>query len=506
MAVALSGACSQGKDYRDEKITMEAFSALKTPAFAFDLDEIRALLRQLCEERGGLTGDASTRRYYQETSSLLWVDRNGVDRRADSLLSCLRRVGSEGLSGRAFLIDDIERDLRRFRALDFTAEETVNKVAARLEFHLTKACMRYAYGQRYGFVNPGKLFNNLDIESQDTIRNIVNYRGLFGADMETAPSGYDSLVRGKIAAGEIADYLRSVQPQDPMYLRLREMLAAATTAEERRRILCNMERCRWRLTHPIPDKGKYVVVNIPAYHLYAHDGDSVLDMRVVCGAVSTKTPLLTSYVEWMEVNPQWVIPASIVQCDVVRHAGDSAYFARNRYDVYERATNRQIAAHRATREMLLSGKYRVAQQSGADNALGRIVFRFKNPFQVFLHYTSNPGAFQRASRAMSHGCVRVARPFELASFLLTDPDEWLLDRIRISMDLQPETEQGMSYLRRNPEQKEHKLVSYVPVKPRVPLYIIYNTLWPDEHGQLRTWPDVYGYDKVLWDSLKPFMP
>lgn len=207
----------------------------------------------------------------------------------------------------------------------------------------------------------------------------------------------------------------------------------------------------------------------------------------------------------MEVNPQWVIPKSILEKDVVRHAGDSAYFARNKYNIYERATNKQMPIEEVTRSMLMSGKYRVAQQSGSHNSLGRIVFRFKNKFSVFLHYTSTPGVFQRDSRAVSHGCVRVARPYDLAHFLLDNPDEWLLDRIRISMGLKAETDRGRQYLKTHPTDEDHKLIGYVPVKPHVPLYIIYYTLWTDENGVLQSWPDVYGYDTVIWNHLQTFV-
>ena len=156
--------------------------------------------------------------------------------------------------------------------------------------------------------------------------------------------------------------------------------------------------------------------------------------------------------------------------------------------------------------MLLSGKYRVAQQSGDDNSLGRLVFRFKNQFSVFLHYTSTPWVFQRDKRSISHGCVRVERPFELAHYVLDQPDEWLLDRIRISMGLRPATDRGRKYLRTHQDEEDHKLIGYVPVKPHVPLYIIYFTLWPDETGTLQTWPDIYGYDRVVMDHLKPYLP
>jgi murein L,D-transpeptidase YcbB/YkuD len=159
-----------------------------------------------------------------------------------------------------------------------------------------------------------------------------------------------------------------------------------------------------------------------------------------------------------------------------------------------------------SRQMLLSGNYRVAQKGGAGNSLGRIVFRFKNRYSVYLHDTSTPSAFQRDVRSLSHGCVRVSKPFELANFVLGNPDEWLLDRIRIGMGQQAQTDQGRQWLRAHPDKGDlKKLIGYVGVKPHVPLYIIYNTMWPDENGVWREWPDVYGYDDVIWKQMQPYM-
>ena len=510
LAVLLLTGCGKDNTFKNKEITMEAFSDMKAPAFVFDFEQIAQLVRTTAQKEGAVTeADRRVRDYYEQPNApLLWIDRAGVDCRADSLLAYLHRVGDVGFSEQAFYVESIERDLQQLRQLQFTeGDGDINHVAARLDYHLTKACLRYAYGYRYGFINPSRIFNHLDIDDDKKgSPNIVRYRGLFDVDMEKAPADYHLLIINKIKHDSIAHYLTTIESQDKFYRQLKEMLKDATTDEQRQRILCNMERTRWRLHHPIPETGKRIIVNLPAYHLYAYGSDSVLDMRIVCGAWKTKTPLLTSEVEWMEVNPQWIIPQSILEKDVVRHAGDSAYFARNRYNIFERATNKQMEIGEVTASMLLSGKYRVAQESGDDNSLGRIVFRFKNQFSVFLHYTSTPWVFKRDSRSVSHGCVRVERPFELAHYVLDQPDEWLLDRIRISMGLKAETDRGCQYLRTHQDEEDHKLIGYVPVKPHVPLYIIYFTLWPDENGALQTWPDIYGYDKVVLEHLKPYLP
>lgn len=501
--------CNGSLSHKDRVITEEAFSDMKAPEFVFDLKEIRRHLKRLMDaDKGTTEADRQTRRYYQDGQHpLVWIDRNGVDERADSLLGWLHLLNEIGMSEKAFGVETIEQDIKRLRTLSLgEGANTINQTVARLDYQLTKACMRYCYGQRFGFVNPNSIFNNLDIEKEDTVRKVVKYRGLFDIPIDRPGKNYASLVIGKVRHDSIAAYLREIQPTDNMYLKLKEMLSAANGIVQRKRILVNMERCRWRMKQPIAETGKRIIVNIPAYHLYAYSDDSLLDMRVVCGNVKTKTPQLSSQIEWMEVNPQWVMPMSIIENDVTRHVGDSSYFARNRYYIYDKETHQKLNAKSVTKQMLLSGKYKVAQEGGAGNSLGRIIFRFKNNFSVFLHDTSNPGAFERLSRAMSHGCVRVAKPFELARFVLDNPDEWLLDRIRIAMGLTPETLQGMDYIESHPEIEDcNKIIGYVSVKPCVPLYIIYYTLWPDAYGAFQTWPDVYGYDQVVWNHLSTYM-
>ena len=43
------------------------------------------------------------------------------------------------------------------------------------------------------------------------------------------------------------------------------------------------------------------------------------------------------------------------------------------------------------------------------------------------------------------------------------------------------------------------------VLPRVPIYIIYKTLFKTPQGKWETYPDVYGYDEIIYRRIKPFM-
>jgi murein L,D-transpeptidase YcbB/YkuD len=103
--------------------------------------------------------------------------------------------------------------------------------------------------------------------------------------------------------------------------------------------------------------------------------------------------------------------------------------------------------------------------------------------------------------------VRVQRPFDLACFLLQGADEWTLDKIRIAMDMKPETEKGREYLEEHEEDpRPLKVITYRDVTPRVPVYIIYYTAYPDpETGVVNYYPDLYGYDKVIRRKMGEYL-
>jgi murein L,D-transpeptidase YcbB/YkuD len=258
-----------------------------------------------------------------------------------------------------------------------------------------------------------------------------------------------------------------------------------------------MERCRWNEKMIEDNYKKYIFVNIPAFMLWAVDGKEVLPMRICCGAVKTKTPLLTSEIVRMELNPNWNVPFSIAK----GIAGSIGYMNRNNMFIYD-VNKGRLPASSASRERILSGKQRIVQNGGPGNSLGRIVFRFQNNFSVYLHHTSSPWHFQSANRAVSHGCVRVEKPYELAVFLLKDKDEELAKKIKYSMTYTTKKDSEGNPIPSSVA--KDSLVKEVSVVPHVPVFLSYYTLYPDNSGNLVSYPDVYGYDKRIIEQLKPY--
>lgn len=266
------------------------------------------------------------------------------------------------------------------------------------------------------------------------------------------------------------------------------------------RLRINMERARWQYAQ---EKGtKYVVANVAAFMLQAvnEEADSVLEMRICCGAAKTKTPLLASKINYMELNPYWNVPQTIIRKEMIpAYRRDSTYFRRNRLKIYDKE-GVQLNPHEIDWSKYKAGvPFSVKQDNRQGNSLGRIIFRFPNTFAVYLHDTPSRWAFTRSNRAVSHGCVRLEKALDFAFFLLKEPDGVLEDRIRLAMDIPPVTPEGKK-LRRKGNYKDLELKNY-NLKERVPLFLDYQTVYMAPDGTLSYCEDTYKFDAPLLEAL-----
>lgn len=495
---ALTG-CQEHEPNSNRWVTVESFREFSEPGQTINSHRIRNFIDSLMRaDKDATTADHRTRSYYMNEGRFLWIDRKGVDGRADTLLHWLRGVGDMGFSARRFCVGSLEQDLRSVRTLQFdsTQQGNVNAVLARLEYRLTKAYFRYVAGQRFGFTNPSYLLNRLDtIEPSryDSVKRPVRYRGLFDIPVDRVGRDFFLMAVRKVEVDSLGVFLSEVQPRSEFYRALQKRLTEVRGDKNlRAKILCNMERCRWREKDPMQNHSKYVVVNIPSMHLMAIDHHDTLSMRIGFGSLKTKTPLLTSRIKYMEVNPQWVIPRSIIDKDVAHHAGDWHYFHSRNYYVVDRKTGKPVDFSQVSFSMLRNHNYSVVQRGGKGNSLGRLIFRFDNNFSVFLHDTSSKGVFSREDRSVSHGCVRVEKPYELGVFLMHEKNQQLMDKLKYSMTADSLANRRM-------------IVRNIKVDPQVPLYITYLTLYPMAGGHMAEYADIYGFDKVIYSALQPYL-
>ena len=231
------------------------------------------------------------------------------------------------------------------------------------------------------------------------------------------------------------------------------------SAEARvQQIELNLERLRWA---PAPLPGDRIELDIAAAEAVLYRaGAPRLRMRAVVGAPATKTPMFASRVETVVFNPPWNVPVSIASKEITPKARkDPTYLVRHHY------------------VLVPTG---LQQLPGPDNALGRVKFDLPSPFGVYLHDTPSRGAFARPMRALSHGCMRLEKPLELAEELLAGQG-WTPDMVQAAVDA--------GATRR------------VALSQPIPLRVVYRTAYVDDAGDLQFRPDVYGWDGKLADAL-----
>ena len=484
-------ACQDIRHEDTSEVEMSDFEILKDEGLALSSRQIKDKIASLCKNDGeGDIANSTTRKHYLNQEGLVWIDRLGVKAQADSLVAFLETVEDQGLNKGVFRVEQIKEDLKRAKNLDFDGKHKINDVMARLEYNLTKAYFRYAAGQRFGFVNPLTALNKIQLVGKDTVKVKTK---VFDLKLQQPDTRFFQQAIEKVRNDSITDFLRSVQPQGALYTSLLHELATAK-GDYRQKVQVNLERARWRLDDPMETHDKYVFVNVAEQMLYAFTPDSTMVMKVCCGTVGNKTPLLNSYIKKMELNPVWRMPYSIIK-GIAGRAGSSAYFGRRRYNIYDGA-GRKVDPSKVTRQQLLSGRYSVVQSSGAGNSLGKIIFRFDNPYAVYLHHTSSPWVFSQQNRCVSHGCVRVERPFDLAVFLLGDGQKDKAADIKYSMDHGTESKDSIDTAR---------VIKNLPVQPQIPVYLNYFTLYANANGRLREFNDVYGFDKLLYSQLAPLV-
>ncbi len=244
----------------------------------------------------------------------------------------------------------------------------------------------------------------------------------------------------------------------------------------------NMDRVRW-ISEDVSDD--FIVVNIAGYELYyARDGELVWETPVMVGTIDTRTPIFQARLQYLEFNPTWNAPRSIVGRSLFgKFKADPGYAERKGYRFYDRS-GREVTA-REINWQAYSGNsfpYRVVQMPGPDNAMGRVKFMFPNRHAVYLHDTPSRELFSRTQRAFSAGCIRVKNPLQFAEVLLDDPDQWGADDIDALI------------ASRQPQR-------VVRMQRQVDVMLMYWTVSPGGRNGVQFLPDVYGLDPSALAAL-----
>jgi murein L,D-transpeptidase YcbB/YkuD len=290
-------------------------------------------------------------------------------------------------------------------------------------------------------------------------------------DDEVLTPGPIDVVAVLDAAADSADpaaVIEALAPTTPAYRTLLQALrryrsgAPAgdnTTTTRLRTIEVNLERQRW-LPRPLPADRVWVNVADERLVLY-RAGQPVFSTRVVVGedVEHDQTPEFCATINAIFFNPPWVIPVDIVTSEILpKISHDPHYLRRNR--------------------IVLLANGEAEQLPGPDAGLGLVMFDMRNGFDVYLHDTPDKGIFSLDDRRISHGCIRVQHPFELAALLLRLP----ADAVKQEISMGGTTRHGLP--------------------TPMPVFVVYETAFVGTSRTLQFRPDFYHRDAGVWRKLQ----
>lgn len=257
-------------------------------------------------------------------------------------------------------------------------------------------------------------------------------------------------------------------------------------ADRIEQIRANLERWRW-----LPeDLGKqHIRINIADFRLEARlNGKVERSHDVVVGRTYRMTPVFSSQISYIVLNPWWETPDNLARQDKLpAFKKDPGLATRQGFEVLDRSGNPRDPSRIHWGDYSAGNfPFRLRQRPGPQNALGQVKLMFPNKHNVYLHDTPSRELFTRTQRAFSSGCVRVADAVSLTEWVLQETAGWSRAKIDATLAAGRETR--------------------INLHTRVPVHILYFTAVSEPDGSLRLINDVYGRDARLIAALAPGLP
>ena len=227
---------------------------------------------------------------------------------------------------------------------------------------------------------------------------------------------------------------------------------------------------------------QYVYVNIPEYSLrFVKAGDVKLKNNVIVGKPSWETPAFSDEIEKFVVNPEWRIPTSIATKEIApKVAEDPDYLVKNNIEIRKNSYLDSQTVNPSNIDWDSIKPYQfdhfLVKRAGEENPLGEVKYLFPNPEAIYVHDTPAKHRFSQANRALSHGCIRIEKPFSLAREIIKHEGEV---QTLNNMD---------SALAQNSTLTFH-------LDEPLPIHLVYWTAWVDENKLVNFRDDIYQRDK-----------
>lgn len=229
---------------------------------------------------------------------------------------------------------------------------------------------------------------------------------------------------------------------------------------------------------------QYVYVNIPEYRLrYVNTGEIKLTNNVIVGRPSWKTPEFSDEIEKFVVNPEWRIPISIATKEIApKVAKDPQYLAKNNIEIRRNSYFDTVKVNPNNIDWDAVKPYQfdhfLVKNAGKKNPLGQVKYLFPNAEAIYVHDTPGKHRFSQNRRALSHGCIRIEKPFSLARAIIKDRGNTeILKQVDIA--------------------RNNDITKTFHLDEPLPIHLVYWTAWVEEGMQVNFRDDIYKYDKNL---------
>lgn len=334
----------------------------------------------------------------------------------------------------------------------------------------------------YDYLLPLKFNRNL-FEPGMQSNDVVGLRKIMGTSLPpgTAERKYDTNLEAAVKAYQEHHNLLADGVIGPKTL----SMLNRSNKDKMEQIIANMERVRG-MDRDLSDR--YILVNIPSQMLWAVDGGKVQHMMpVVVGLPHRQTRIFKTEVTGVRLNPTWTVPLKLKMEDMLPKLRQDATameqkdihlwsgYGRNAEKLDPQSINWNTMSWREMNTI------RMVQSPGEHNALGRFRVLMQNKHDIYLHDTNHKELFAREDRTLSSGCIRLSQPDVIADFVLSSKRDWSKAKTTNILE-------------------EGKMTDISIDRP-FPVYIVYQTIWQNEEGELVYGPDVYKKDQKLLRSM-----
>lgn len=275
--------------------------------------------------------------------------------------------------------------------------------------------------------------------------------------------------------GTVSKVVSKLECKDHEYVAFKKFLKDSITDRNTVKYRTLALAMNYRKYLTVNGQSEYIVANIPATEVeYYRNNKLTLKMRSVAGRKKSPTPTIASYITTIVTFPFWNVPFSIASKELLpKVQKNESYLERNNFEVVDSKGNPVDDSDLNWADYSEKNfPYFFRESTGPNNSLGVLKFNLQNPFSIYLHDTNSPAGFAKDSRFLSHGCVRLEKPAELADFLTRGK----IDRYALN---------------RGKKDTESKTIR---LEQKIPVFIIYNPVTV-VGGKVVFLNDVYGLMK-----------